>query len=670
MKKALFIIVCLLSAMLFFTVKAAAGEDHGTADAESESSYDELLDKAAAYAKEGDFTKAMACYDLALRTDPERTDAYISAGQLCLDFMDHEGALSYAEQVLALRPSLPEGWLLKCRADLTAKDLEQFGKDSVYAEICGADLHPYAADIGILYAENGRYEDAVYYFAMADLNSLDDAAKSQYRSALLALGKRDQAAELGLMNTVWYDPELDARFSEDRLIMADTKFAGLELSADAFVFSEESLRAMDLTENEEELFGELEEGLKELREAPDQAPDPVISLSPRGDSGLILAGNVMFAYYHGEYRMIYPSEKRGTDDIYGNLEFCYNFLVSSQSHPLIGKEGVVYSPDGRYAAAFNAQRILSQGNGRTDPVIIDLSTGEMILTATYANSFKDEGFGMAVTAAFSSDGRYFYYLLYGNFENGRSALYRYDLESEVTELCRVYEYDEAHDVDYRLYYPHLEELPDGSFIVLNDSVKIEDVTGIVRTSFENGEWIVEQQEHTLPLRMFYPKRLDYSANSGYAVMSGAYMNTQRPSYALQVFLPEEAFKGMDRYICMDKDTDTAKVLNADEYTEQMNDLTGLADGSAGTVYYEPAYQYIVNTVLSPDGRYLLLLTRVPERNETRLLLMRLSDLTVKPLQGIETDQIMFVGNMEYMEWNTDQLIIRMNDGLHSYSFKE
>ena len=39
-------------------------------------------------------------------------------------------------------------------------------------------------------------------------------------------------------------------------------------------------------------------------------------------------------------------------------------------------------------------------------------------------------------------------------------------------------------------------------------------------------------------------------------------------------------------------------------------------------------------------------------------------------EGVETEQIMFFENQEYMEWNSDQLILRMHDGPHSYTFED
>lgn len=47
--------------------------------------YDELLQKAADYVGSEEFEKAFACYDLAVKNDPNNATAYIRAGLLHLD---------------------------------------------------------------------------------------------------------------------------------------------------------------------------------------------------------------------------------------------------------------------------------------------------------------------------------------------------------------------------------------------------------------------------------------------------------------------------------------------------------------------------------------------------------------------------------------------------------
>lgn len=92
-----------------------------------------------------------------------------------------------------------------------------------------------------------------------------------------------------------------------------------------------------------------------------------------------------------------------------------------------------------------------------DPIIIDLSTGEMFLSATYGNRIMKEEAGAVTTATFSSDGQYLYYMLYGNTAEFRTVLYRYNLQEKTTELCYS-----GSDLNY---YPYLSETANGAFVV-------------------------------------------------------------------------------------------------------------------------------------------------------------------------------------------------------------
>ena len=132
------------------------------------------------------------------------------------------------------------------------------------------------------------------------------------------------------------------------------------------------------------------------------------------------------------------------------MEKYYKLYISGRIVQLLGSEGVEYSSDGRYAAIFNTRISIEQMNFVFDPIIIDLSSGEIILTAAYPSKLKPGTYndaGVVTTATFSSDGRYFYYILYGSFENGHIRLYRYDLFENTTELCM--------ESGERIYYPHL-----------------------------------------------------------------------------------------------------------------------------------------------------------------------------------------------------------------------
>ena len=496
-----------------------------------------------------------------------------------------------------------------------------------------------------------------------------------------------------------FDSELNTRFEEDQLILEETETAGLAVTADAFELSEECLQVLaDLYDGLS--ADDFNDELEEMLNSEDRDVQPV-SLSPAGNSGFVTIYDTLCAYYDGQYRIVYPSMTRGVEDVYDHLKLWYERFAYHTSR-FIGSEGVVYSPDGRYAAILNVRLAVVNALYYLDPIIIDLSTGEMILTATYADKLKEEDAGVFTTAAFSSDGRYFYYMLYGAFNTSKSRLCRYDLTSGETQICKTFEDNKEEGLEHNLYYPYLSELSDGSFMILNDGYKQSQTIGIARLSQQDEEWTADIQEHALPIKAFYPSRLDYSADSGYAVMTGRTMTgMQQFSIAFQAILPEEDYRGIEQYICIETDTNEAMLLSAEEYLELMVQLPSdrpaaaveeaaeeddedaeeaVEEDSEGTEEEDSETspildfpcQVILNSVLSPDGQYLLLYTKnhIAYPMNHKLLLVRLSDLTVRQIQGIDAEEIgAALGNELYMEWNTDQLIIRMQDGVHSYQFK-
>ena len=127
-------------------------------------SYDELLQKAADYVSGEDYDKAFACYDLAIKSEPNNATAYIRAGILHLERGELSDAGESIEKALAIDATSPDAWLAKCRIDIATENASAFDADALYAEICGADLLAYAADIGSLYAKAGYSEQAAVQF--------------------------------------------------------------------------------------------------------------------------------------------------------------------------------------------------------------------------------------------------------------------------------------------------------------------------------------------------------------------------------------------------------------------------------------------------------------------------------------------------------------------------
>ena len=92
------------------------------------------------------------------------------------------------------------------------------------------------------------------------------------------------------------------------------------------------------------------------------------------------------------------------------------------------------------------------------------------------------------------------------------------------------------------------------------------------------------------------------------------------------------------------------------------------------------YQLISEITLSPDGKYLLLCTCDRTHDLSggtwKLLMVRLEDLEVRNVTGINAEELMVNRSMyglsdELMEWNSDLLIMSMvnhTGGIRAFPF--
>lgn len=615
-------------------------------------SYDELLQKAEEYVGAEDYEKALACYDMAIKLDPNKPDAFIAEGNLHLNRGEYPEAYACAESALALDSTLANGWLLRCLIDIANGDAEAFDSDAVYADICGADLSPYAAEIGSVYASAGIYDKALGYFTGFTLDGLNENQKEYYRRTLIASGNKDKAEELGLVAKKARNEKLDSAFDSGYPKLVETDTSSLKPSFSDFELTEE-LKSMGVSVYPED----------SLREAIEKYEFKLLSISPAGNSGIVLVDTALVALYDGKYHIVFPSEQKSVEDTYQNLALYYQ-TISSRGISLIGDEGVAYSPDGKYAAIYNSQLAFLRNQYICDPILLNLATGELILTATSPNKWSDDGMSAVTTAVFSADGRYLYYILIGKFGDGLARLCRYDLNSGETEACI--------DTNLNSYYPHLSELEDGSFLVLNDAVRTSEDQSLVIISNQNGKWVVQERKFELGKPYFFANRLTYSANSGYVCMPNRYPHDEPTAF--QIIQPDQGFIGIDRYLCLSKETEEIVSLSAQEYQASLDEDAG--EKSIEDHYISPKYPYqtLANAVLSPDGNYLLLSAHYFNQQGEwirNLYLVRLNDMAVERIRGIDPESVQRVQKTSYpigIEWNTDELIINTKDGIKTFTF--
>ena len=452
--------------------------------------------------------------------------------------------------------------------------------------------------------------------------------------------------------------KLDAAFESGSLKLAETALPICQPSADDLELSEGLLAYLKARTGSEDPAAEL---------TADYSPErlQLLSLSPSGGSALFIYAGWGLSLYGGKYHLLYPAYEKGVEDAYGNLQTYAERYATRMFTDLIGSEGVVYSPDGRYAAVYNVKRTVYNGHFDLDPVLIDLSTGEMILTATYPNKMKEENAGAVTTACFSADSRTFYYMVYGRFGENRMRLCRYDLAAGTTETLL--------ETELQAWRPHLSMTAGGDFLVVVDDPK-ESALGIAEN--REGSWIMDRKAPAAGMKLFRLTDLRYSANSGYAVLAGG-MGSGFSS-AFQVLEPDGDLSGFNQYLSLEKATDRIVAMTAEEYENAIReDMERMA--GQGNQQYAPGpdypYRTILNVILSPDGHYALLNTSGTSRegHSRDLFLVRLDDLAVRKVGGLDAGKIL-VGPLAgpyqiNIEWNTEDLIIGTDDGIRTYRFE-
>ena len=396
----------------------------------------------------------------------------------------------------------------------------------------------------------------------------------------------------------------------------------------------------------------------------------VFSVSPTADSALIASHGGVFALNGSTLTALCPNEERGVADAYGNMRKVYQ----NGLRMLLDVDGVVWSPDGRYAVMTSYRTSLVNGNYIIDPMLIDTVTGDMFLTATYGTKpVKHEDAGTVTAACFSADGRYLYYTFWGNLGDLACSLLRFDMESGETEFL--------YNGDTNIYYPRLWALRDGSLMILSDVRSKNDPMGVARlykgssSAFWNAVssdlanragaaqfWHASVTRFNLNMLSCRPTYLDYSSESGCALcivnMSGV------GGYALSVFQPDEAFEGLNRRWLLTSDTN--ELVPAPEGEEAVSGL--FVQDESGFPVLRDEYLPLHGARISPDGRFALV--QAGRGEDIRLYLISLDEVTVRPVQGVGPmpayNSALANGYRPGMEWHGEEILILTNDGLKSF----
>ena len=456
--------------------------------------------------------------------------------------------------------------------------------------------------------------------------------------------------------------DLDAAFEADTLTLVEAEGVYTPAVSD-FELTDDMLASLKSLAPDTDVAARLEDALAGKTVT-------ALSMAPSGNAALLEADNAGVCEYEGKYHILYPSSTRGAGDPNGSLAAAFMRHAASFRGNIDRYNGVVWSPDGRYAAINNLEEMLiGRMKNIFDPAVIDLSTGEIFLVE--ASGAEPKKASAVTTGAFSPDGKYYYYVTYGGHDDAKIYLCRCDLATGETAVCLK--------SDERDFIQMLA-LADGSLLVMRDNAtKANEQGTICRFAEKDGVWTTEVHESAATVRYASPFRLLYSERSGYAVVIQRTLLSLPCSFHL--VRTEEGFEGLDRFLCLSEEKDEVVSLTAEEYMAEVNaaseKYSQLEDPKpVYPVQAELPFQVLQYSALSPDGNYLLVLgiaedphTLVNPRN---LYVIRLSDLAVRKVAGLDGAAIPLGAASTYrpgIEWNTDTLVIDTVDGLKTFRFE-
>ena len=433
-----------------------------------------------------------------------------------------------------------------------------------------------------------------------------------------------------------YSAGLDAAFEAGNVTLKELPMGGLKLGIGDVVIPA-------AYEGQAET-AEIEAGLSALQ---------LVSVAPDGKAAMLTDGRGLYSWFDGKLRMLAYNPQRGVEDTYGNLEKPWQNPYRAYFPGHLGD--VAWSPDGRYAVIATCEAVIIRAQYNYNPHLIDMKTGDVFAVASYGRKIITDKVGGVTAACFSRDGRYAYYMVYGNIGGNRSTLIRYDIQEDKLEnCCSVVDLD---------YYPQMHELRDGSLMIIQDydlrRKNLYPRPGIARYMNNGFGWMRFGQ--SLPVEGDFPNRLQYSAESGYAI---DLIESGRNRVVFQRFLPDSGFEGLNDYWAFDLENGTPVRLTYDQVRD-----TAVDPDKKETRPYD--YEIIDGAALSPDGQYALFRTYTAsvseEKRSWQLRLVRLTDMKMIRVNGIEPEKIMLLRSQENsIEWNSGVLLIVLADGLHSF----
>ena len=369
-------------------------------------------------------------------------------------------------------------------------------------------------------------------------------------------------------------------------------------------------------------------------------------------------------------KLIIPAANpnRGAGDPNRSLER----LSRSKSFPLLRTpNGLILSPDGKYAAYVDSYRALVERNYNYQLIILDVESGEYFLGQTWdVKMGKDKKVACVVEAAFDKNSEYLYYVTYGNQNKYRCSLYRYHLATGKNELLLNHPEE--------VYFPNLTFLSSSRLVAPMAVRDSDEFCGILvyNKKFLRG-W--EAAAYSIPVnrRTAYVRRLQASAESELALAAVEFnvsysssIESYKPTFVgsmLSVIDIQKDPVGLDRILVFDEEALSCESVTYEEF------LTGERFTDTKFILNYPS---LYNACLTPDGAHALTVHRVGD--EFALRLLNLKTLEVKTVEAPEDFDGVFASfntgmSADYplgVNMLSDTLVvINTSDGVKLYELK-
>jgi len=366
-------------------------------------------------------------------------------------------------------------------------------------------------------------------------------------------------------------------------------------------------------------------------------------ISPDGSTRFVYvkdAGNFILNEREKSLIPITAAYERGVEDQYNVLKALESSALTSR--PIAAAEGLVWSPDGRYAAVTNGKAVILAMNMSYQLLLIDTKTGECFLAETWPTRITKGG-GAVCAACFDETGENLYYIHISTGGASRSNLYSYNLESGASTYLSACN-------NHYPYPPALFRAADGSLISVHYPNKIrERFTIDVHTDFMGSRWMRSMLMNAKN-GIVRVEKIDFSeeAGRGIALCSSVSHASSMPesSDSLKIL----NFSYLECFSLNSVD-DTVIVIPADSEYAKRTDADSMDPDSPSfskeAILGQKANALIINAALSPDGRSaLLVLNHSAQLNSDLRYSLKLLDLETLALTNVsvpETVNLMFSG---------------------------